>query len=140
MLIASDHLGELDVDDSLLIEVVGGVIGFPDATRFALVEAEETGIYCWLQSVDHPGLSFLSLVPWPFFPDYEPELPDEDCETLGLARPEDAQVLCLVTIGDEAVTANLLGPVVVNTATRRARQVVLVHSDLPTNAPVLPPA
>jgi flagellar assembly factor FliW len=42
-----------------------------------------------------------------------------------------------VTIGDE-VTANLLGPVVVNVRNRVGRQVVLAHQDLTTAAPIRP--
>jgi flagellar assembly factor FliW len=137
MLILSEHLGEIEVDDTTIVDIPEGLLGFPQATRFVLVAAEDTGLYSWLQSVDHPDVSFLAVVPNPFFPDYEPDLPDDDCQALELERPDDAQVLCLVTIGDE-VTANLLGPVVVNVRTRLGRQVVLAHQDLTTAAPIRP--
>jgi flagellar assembly factor FliW len=138
VLIVSEHLGPIEVDDAHVIEVPGGIMGFPEAQRYAIVSAEDTGIYSWLQSLDHPDLAFLVVVPAAFFPDYEPDLPDDDCAAIGLTRPEDAQLLCIVTIDDEDVTANLLGPVVVNVATRRARQVVLTHGDWPTRASIRP--
>lgn len=138
MLITSEHLGEVDVDEEHLIEIPEGILGFPGSTHFALISAEDSGVYAWLQSTDRPELSFLVMVPAPFFPDYEPDIPDEDCVALGLVDPEDAQVLCLVTIQEVSVTANLLGPLVLNVATRQARQVVLADHRLTTAEPVVP--
>ena len=40
------------------------------------------------------------------------------------------------TIGDDGITANLLGPIVVNTRTRVARQVVLAGNDWTTKEPL----
>jgi len=137
VMIESGHLGPVEVDDHSVVEFPAGIIGFPDQRRYALVAAEESGLYSWLQSVDEPDLAFLALVPAPFFPDYAPVIPDEDCESIGLTDPEDAQVLCLVTVGDELITANLLGPIVLNVRNRKARQVVLTDGSLSTKAPVL---
>jgi flagellar assembly factor FliW len=134
--IDSEHLGTVEVDDSSLIEFPAGIIGFPDQHRYAMVAADDSGLYSWLQSVDESGLAFLAVVPEPFFAGYEPVVPDDECSSIGLVDPQDAQLLCLVTVGDEAVTANLLGPIVLNVRTRLARQVVLADQDLPARAPL----
>ena len=136
VMIDSGHLGSVEVDESSVIEVPAGILGFPEQRRYAVVAADESGVYSWLQSVDEPELAFLAVVPAPFFPDYEPVISDEDCDSIGLTDPADAQLLCLVTVGDDAVTANLLGPVVLNVRTRLARQVVLTDSRLSTQAPI----
>lgn len=137
VMIDSEHLGTVEVDDASVIELPAGIIGFPDQHRYAVVAADESGVYSWLQSIEEPGLAFLALVPAPFFPDYAPVVPDEDCRAIGLTDPADAQLLCLVTVGDDRVTANLLGPVVLNVRTRLARQVVLTDARLSTRAPVV---
>jgi flagellar assembly factor FliW len=137
VMIDSEHLGSVEVDESSVIELPAGILGFPEQRRYAIVAADDSGLYSWLQSLDEPELAFLTVVPSPFFPDYEPVIPDEDCATIGLTAPEDAQVLCLVTVDDESVTANLLGPIVLNVRTRMARQVVLTDSSLSTRAPIL---
>ncbi|HLU41603.1 MAG TPA: flagellar assembly protein FliW [Microthrixaceae bacterium] len=137
VMIESGHLGPVEIDDDSVIEFPAGIIGFPDQRRYAIIAAEETGVYSWLQSLDQPDLAFLALVPAPFFPDYAPVIPDEDCRSIGLTDPADAQVLCLVTVGDDVITANLLGPIVLNVRNRKARQVVLTDSSLSTKAPVL---
>ncbi len=137
VMIDSEHLGSVEVDESSVIELPAGILGFPDQRRYAVVAADDSGLYSWLQSLDEPQLAFLAVVPSPFFPDYAPVIADEDCATIGLTDPEDAQVLCLVTVDEDAVTANLLGPVVLNVRTRLARQVVLTDSSLSTRAPIL---
>lgn len=136
VLVESEHLGSLELDDSSVIEFPAGIIGFPELHRYAMVAAEESGIYTWLQSVDEPALAFLAVVPAVFFPDYAPVIPDDECAAIGLTEPEDAQLLCLVTVGDDSVTANLLGPIVLNVRNRTARQVVLADTGLPTKAPI----
>ena len=110
VMIDSEHLGSVEVDEASVIELPAGILGFPEQRRYAVVAADDSGLYSWLQSLDQPQLAFLAVVPSPFFPDYEPVISDEDCATIGLTDPADAQVLCLVTVGEDAVTANLLGP------------------------------
>ncbi|HSL57421.1 MAG TPA: flagellar assembly protein FliW [Acidimicrobiales bacterium] len=138
MLIESERLGAVEVDEDTVLLFEDGLLGFPDVARYALVDAAEGDTYFWLQAIDDPRLAFLAAVPWAFFPDYEPELGDADQDALGLTSATDAIVLCLLTVTDLAVTANLLGPLVVNAATRRGRQVVLSDPALPVRAPLLP--
>lgn len=143
VLVRSEQFGDLEVDEARVLTFDDGLPGFPDARRFALLPVEGSDdLFFWLQSLDDPGLSFLSIIPWPFFPDYEPELNEPDREALDLASASDALVLCLVTVHREErrVTANLLGPVIINERTRASRQVVLTEQDLPVQAPLGPPA
>jgi flagellar assembly factor FliW len=132
VIIQSDQLGSVDIDESKVLSFAEGLLGFPDISRFAVVDAGDDGTYFWLQAVDDPQLAFLVAVPWAFFPDYAPVLSDADQHALALTDADDATLFCLLTITDDGVTANLLGPLVVNTATRQGRQVVLGDSDYST--------
>lgn len=138
MLVTSTRFGRFEVDDERVLTVPGGLLGIPASTRYVLVEIDDDdGPYFWLQSVDEPDVAFLATTPWMFFPDYELVIDDDELEALELRRPEDAEVFLLLTVqrDDDRVTditANLLGPVVVNTATRRARQLVLDRGDYST--------
>ena len=136
MLIESERLGAVEVDETKVLTFTDGLLGFPDAQRFALVDAGDDGTYFWLQSLDDPHLAFLAAVPWAFFPDYAPELPAPDQEALELTDPAQALVFCLLTFTDEAVTANLLGPLIVNATTRLGRQIVLGESDYSARMPL----
>jgi flagellar assembly factor FliW len=62
-----------------------------------------------------------------FFPGYAPFIDRATSDRLGLARPEDAVVFVIVTLGPTPydATVNLLGPLVVNCHSRLAAQVVL---------------
>jgi flagellar assembly factor FliW len=148
--IESEKLGEIEVDEATVLTFPQGLLGFGDARRFALVDTHDSGLYFWLQSLDDPALAFLAAVPWPFFPDYEFELPDADRDALGIIEPVEPAtdenpgdgttlVLCLLTVdaGATDITANLLGPLVINTRNRTGRQIVLADRDFATRAPLM---
>jgi flagellar assembly factor FliW len=108
--------------------------GFPGHRDYVLVPAEDGGRLFWLQSVALDGPRFLAVPAAAYFPDYAPALPAAVCVELGLADPAQARLFCIVTVPDgdvTAATANLRAPVVVNPATHRARQVVLLDAALP---------
>ena len=138
VLVESDRLGPLEMDEAAIIEMPAGIMGFPGLQRYALVAAADEGLYSWLQSLDDPALAFLAVVPAPFIPDNEPVISDEDCRQLQLLEPSEAQLLCLVTVEEGSVSANLLGPIVLNVITRTARQVVIADSRLTTREPIVP--
>jgi flagellar assembly factor FliW len=113
--------------------------GFPGHRDYVLVPAEDGGRLFWLQSVAPDGPRFLAVPAAAYFPDYAPALPGAVCVELGLADPAEARLYCLVTVpaGDvTAATANLRAPVVVNPATHRARQVVLLDAAHPIRRPL----
>ncbi len=132
MEVTTARFGALSVDDERVV-TVDALMGFPDAQRFTLVAVPDNEDFFWLQSLDDGSLAFLAAVPWSYFPHYAPEIGDEDERALGLHDDTDATVLCLLSIDREAgrVTANLMAPVVINTQTRRARQIVLYDQGWP---------
>jgi flagellar assembly factor FliW len=137
VLVRSERLGDLDVDDDKILAFPDGLLGFPEDRRYVMVDIDGGDAYRWLQSVDDPALAFLTVIPWHFFPDYEPDIDAVTEAELKLQDPGDAIVLCLLSIREEAdppITANLLGPLIINTTTRVGRQVVLAESGYPARA------
>jgi flagellar assembly factor FliW len=127
------------VTDIPVIELVRPLPGFPDLSRFALVQLGDAGELCSLTSLDQPGLRFLVVPPARFFPDYAPVVGDEIVADLEIGSEGDVLVLVVLTAGQSLAdtTANLAAPVLVNVATRRAAQVVLDQPGLPVAAPLL---
>ncbi|MDH3678843.1 MAG: flagellar assembly protein FliW [Acidimicrobiia bacterium] len=129
MTIESSRFGALELERSQGIDFGPGLLGFPESGTYYLLDVPETGYYAWLQSGEEPEVAFLVTSPWDFFPDYELDVPDDVQDEISLSDPSDAEVLVLLTAhhdgGATALTANLLGPIVVNTRTRQARQIVL---------------
>ncbi len=128
--------------DLPVLEFADGIPGFPGATRFVLVRLDESGLVLDLQSLDDPAARFVVVPSVAFFPDYAPEIDDVTAVRLGLGTsdtaPADALVLLMVTVGDSLAesTANLMAPIVVNTAAQTAAQVVLDDPSLPLRAPL----
>lgn len=115
-----------------------GIPGFPRCKQFVLVDMVEDGAFQLFQSVDDEEVAMVVCVPWIFFPDYALELTTVEQEDLDIADLDEAVVFCPVTFDPEESSfhLNLLGPFVVNTRTRRGRQLVLTDSQYPLRATV----
>lgn len=119
-----------------LIEMVHPLPGFPDCERFALVQLDSNGLLCSLRSIDDPAVRFLVVPPMSFFPDYAPQVDDDIAAALDITSSDDVLVLLVLHAGESlsSTTANLLAPILVNTVTRRACQVILDDASLPVRA------
>ena len=118
----------------------GGLPGFPGFERFALVRWGDDAQtpFALLQSIEQEELSFVVMPPMLFFPDYAPVISDMTARTLGLTSADDALLLSIVTIGDpiETSTANLLGPIVINTKSLAGAQVILDPDEFSSTTPL----
>ena len=137
MEIESTRFGRLSVDDERVITFPKGLLGFPNHTRFALIQTGEENYFFWLQSVDEANLAFVVTDPSIFFKDYEVPIREETQTDLELANIEFAQVFVICNKVDEWLTGNLLGPIVVNAQNRLAQQVVLTEKKWTTRQPLL---
>lgn len=105
-----------------------GLPGFESLRRFALARwGELDSAYSRLVALEAPSTAFLVAPPEEFFDDYDVVVEDDDAELLQLQDAEDALVLVVITVGERAeqATANLLGPLVINTRLRLGAQLVL---------------
>lgn len=111
----------------------GGLVGFPALTQFRLMEPEGGYPLKFLQSTTQEEISFVCIDVASIKPEYEVPLGDEDAQVLALEDPAQALVLALVVIPEDPrkMTANLAGPLVVNTKTLQGRQVVLNPEKFP---------
>jgi flagellar assembly factor FliW len=144
MQIQTSRFGAIDVDETRLITMVGGLLGFPQATRFALIQTGEENYFFWLQSVDDANLAFVVCDPANFLPDYtidQVPVREEARESLGISPEVDlwqtTQVFAICNRVGDWLTGNLLGPIVVNVANCQARQIVLTEKKWSTRQPLL---
>lgn len=129
-------LGGTDVPE---IRIRGGLPGFGGLERFSLVQwGDAASPFSLLQSLDDEHLSFVVVPPALFFPDYEPVVSDEAAAEIGIAGPDDAMLLVIVTVRQpvQESTANLLGPLVINVHDLRGMQAVLDPDRYPAAAPL----
>jgi len=124
------------------ISFAEGLIGCEDWRNFVLLEAEGAGPIKLLQSVDDPDVGFYVIDPYLIVGDYQLDVPPAASEMIGLDDWRDGLVLCMLVVREEAqlVTANLLGPLVINRANGRGVQLVLSGSNYDTRHVVAGPA
>ena len=135
--IETTRFGSLSVEEERVITFPTGLLGFPEHTRFALIQTGEENYFFWLQSVDEPNLAFVVTDPTIFFKEYQVPLREETWQDLQLADEGDVQCFVICNKVGEWLTGNLLGPLVVNAANRVAQQVVLTEKKWTTRQPLM---
>jgi flagellar assembly factor FliW len=133
-----DRGDDVSVAGVIPLEFPSGIPGFPGRQHYVLEPLDPQGSLFDLSSADGQAVRLLVVPPSVFFPDYAPELDDESVRLLDLRAAEEAQLLVVLTAGrtPREATANLLAPIVINTRTGSAAQVILSGSGLPVRAPV----
>ena len=132
MKISSPVVGEVEVSPERVITFPAGLPGFEACRQFALLhpEGSEAPKLFMLQSLDEPEVAFTVTTPDIFGLNYEFALSDAEVDDLQLTDPADASVLLIVR-RDSAnpVHANVMAPLVINTATRRGLQKIIGKVD-----------
>jgi len=126
--IETKYFGSVPYEAGSVIEFPAGLPGFENEHRFLPIEIESYRPLVFLQSLADRGLCFLTMPVAAVDPQYRLEVTAEDLAVLGLGRQTTPApgVLCLavVTVSEDAITANLLAPLVVNLANRRGVQAI----------------
>jgi flagellar assembly factor FliW len=123
-----------------LVTLPNGVPGLSPDVDWQLEGLGDTdeSAFMLLSCTTASEVGMIVTIPWLFFPDYAPDVPEVEYEELDLESPEDAIVFCSVTLDAEndLIFVNLLGPFIVNSKSGVGRQVVLTDSEYPVRAPV----
>jgi len=131
--------GEVTVEATSILTFPEGVPGFERLKRYGLVQVDEEAPFLRLLSLDEPAVAFVILNPTSIWPDYKPKLGDDELQGLELASDEDLELFCIVTLSSDPqhVTANLKGPIAINTVSMQARQIILVDDTYNTKHSLL---
>jgi flagellar assembly factor FliW len=130
----TQKFGRISYQEGSEIDFPSGLPGFEQRRRFLAVQLPDTNPLVFLQSLDDPGLCFVTLPVLAVEPKYRLRLSGEDLEHLGFSGGRQPRigpdVLCLAVLSIRASgpTANLLAPVVVNVANLKAVQAVMADS------------
>lgn len=132
MKITSPVVGEIEVSPERVLTFPAGLPGFEACRQFALLHAEgnDAPQLFMLQSLDDAEVGFTVTTPDILGLNYEFALSDAEVDDLQLTDPADVSVLLIVRRDDEApVHANVMAPLVINTATRRGLQKIIGKVD-----------
>lgn len=142
--IQTRKFGELEIDDTKILDMPDGLPGFDGYKRFVLLEDTKARPFCWFQSVDASDLALVVMDPYIFKPDYKLDL-------IGIMALKDWQnvsekelsVFVVINVFEtrkgKKITANLLGPLVINTKKNEVVQVVFQDSEYSHQYLVLDP-
>lgn len=127
MNIITTRFGEILVDETKVIDMRGGILGFEHLKKFVLHIQDEKNPFWWFQSLEDGTIAFVVINPFIVKVDYEPVLDDNDARLLEIENAEDVVMLAIVTIRPTPffVSVNLRAPIVINAKKRIAKQVVL---------------
>lgn len=141
--VQSSRFGTLEIRSDHIITLTRPFLGFPESISFFLIPHSDNSPLMWLHSLDDPDLAFvvISNANLPF--SYEPEIPTAITRELDPASQEDIELLLILTIprGDtREITINLLGPIILNSSKRLARQLILDARQYDPCHPLFPTA
>jgi len=140
MKINTSRFGAVEVAESDIIHFSDGLLGFESLKRFFIVDPADETLILWLQSADAADVAFPILEPKLFKPDYKVRLSANELRVLRIdsTKSKETLVYCILTIPADvaAMTANLKAPIVINTDSQLARQVVLQENEYSVKFPV----
>jgi flagellar assembly factor FliW len=126
---------EIAVDRKLILTLPKGLLGFESGHRYVIIETPDSEPFKWFQSLDDPALAFVIANPMVFFPDYRIDVDRRELEELKIADPAAVLTYVIISVPDgnlAGMSANLQGPIVINTKNNMAKQLVLVNGPYTT--------
>ena len=137
----TSRFGEIEVDEKKVVHFENGIPAFEQEHEFVILPYDEESPYYFMQSIKSPDLAFLLTIPFLFFNDYTFEIDEATVKELGIKNQEAVFYYTMVTIPNGSIrymTANLLAPIVLNSETMKAKQVVLEKSNYTTKHRLFP--
>lgn len=137
----STRFGAFEIQDESILTFPTGLLGFPESHRFVILDHDTDAPFKWLQSLDESGVAFVIIDPDLFHSDYRVEISADALAEVKATGQDELILSVLLTIpsGDPTgITANLRGPLLMNTRTKLCKQLVL-SDEYPTRYPIFPP-
>ena len=134
------RFGTVEIDEAKLIVFDDGIPGLEEYHKYALLQFDDSYPIIWLQSVEDSGICLPVMDTFAVVREYVFDIDDADVKELQLGGPEDLHVVSILVIPDDIqrMTANLAAPVIINTVTGKAKQIILPGSDYNVRVPVFP--
>ena len=133
-MLITTRFGSIEIDENDVIEFPRGLLGFEAHTRFYLIDNPDYYPFTHLQAMDDPELAFTVINPRIFFPHYKVQVDRQEIADLAVDDVRHVNTWVIVTIPEEidAMSANLQGPILINSTNNCGKQVVLVRSPYTT--------
>lgn len=139
MIFNSMYHGKLEYEKKDIVTLNKGLLGFEDLKEYILVDLKEFEPFKLLQSLEKDEVGMIVVSPYDFFEEYKVKLNDEIIESLNIEKQEDVLVLTTITLNDDPkkITANLQGPIIINTSNNLGKQIILDNCEYKVKEPLL---
>ncbi|WP_102344867.1 flagellar assembly protein FliW [Bacillus sp. Marseille-P3661] len=139
MKIQTKYHGEVEVDAANIIHFNQGIPSFVEEKQFYILPFSDDTPFLIMQSIQTPGLAFVVVSPFNFFDDYSAKLSDQVVEQLQIEEQEDVALYVILTVQEpfEKTTANLQGPIVINSKKNLGKQIILNDTNYRTKHLIL---
>lgn len=129
---ACTQTAEIDINEEEILLFENGIYGFESVKEYVLLSEEENSRIFVLQPVRYKVPSFVVIDPYAIYPEYQPQLSEEDLKYFSVSK-EDLRFLLITAVKEnyKDTSVNLKSPIVIDPKTRRSRQVILENPDYP---------
>ncbi len=133
--------GKFTVKEEDRVVFPEGIYAFEEMKNFYILKMDDDNVFQLLQSEEKSDVAFIIINPYFFKKDYLLNVREEDLKEIGIESKEEAEkilsVFAIVTITDSSMTANLLGPIIVNAEKRTGKQALALNADYSTKHDIL---
>lgn len=137
------YFGTISYTPEDIVSIPEGLFGFEGEQEYLLIHFnEENNTLLCLQSLENENLAFVLTNPFCMLPDYRPTLSKDDMKALNLSEESEVTFYSICVIRDklEDSTVNLKCPIVINSLTRQARQIILDDASYTFKHPFIQPS
>jgi flagellar assembly factor FliW len=136
------RFGLIEYDEEDILQFPDGLYGFEREKQFVLIPFDPN-IDCpleWIQSLTTPGLAFVVTDPYLYMPEYRWVMTPEEERRIEFSGEDELKILVIVTLQEifTNMTGNFVAPLILNSRTQKARQVVLTTQEYDTRHYLLP--
>jgi flagellar assembly factor FliW len=124
IIVPSSRFGDVEISSDDVLTFVDGLIGMEQCRRWVILADAQNSALGWMQSLDRADVALAVVNPRRFVPGYQIRVARRDLLPLGLAAPNDAQVLAIVSQSGGGPCLNLKAPLVIHLEQRVGRQII----------------
>ncbi|RLB25548.1 MAG: hypothetical protein DRG73_01445 [Deltaproteobacteria bacterium] len=140
--IKTTRFGTITIEEEKIITMPFGMLGFPDVKRYVILQHKENSPFFWYQSVDDPALAFVIMSPFLFKPDYDVDVENvlKEMSWNEEEKQDNLELYVVVNIpkgAPDKMTANFIGPILINNKIHQAVQMVISDSPYTHKFPLL---
>ena len=130
MQIQSSRFGTIDIQQSDIILMPQGLIGFESSRHWVLLSNPHNEGVAWLQSIALAHVAVPVVSPRRFDSSYKAQVAKRDMHQLHLRQNDAVYVLCVVSKSKDLLTANLKSPILLNATRQIAVQMISTDAQI----------